>query len=134
MGIQQILTGLGKAADPQKVLSTGRKKTSSDEEVKKADETTLKDKMELSEEGLKIDQMVKELDRTMVGIKDDSQNAVKAQANVSGYSALEILDESFGSVYAQLDLVKDQMTNNTKTALDTQSNLVRKSVLETISN
>jgi len=134
MGIQQILTGLGNAADPQKVLSTGRKKTSSDEEVKKADETTLKDKVELSEEGLKIDQMVKELDRTMAGIKDDQQTAVKAQANVSGYSALEVLDESFGSVYAQLDLLKDHITNNTQTALDTQSNLVSNSVLETISN
>lgn len=133
MGIQQIITGLGKAADPQKVLSTGRKKTS-DEEVKKLEEGSSKDKIDLSEEGIKIDQMVKELERTGAGIKDDPQNAIKAQANISGYSALEVLDESFDSVYAQLDLVKEGITSNSKLALDAHSNLVRKSVLETFTN
>lgn len=133
MGIQQIISGLGKAADPQKVLSVNRKKTS-DEEVKKAEETSSKDKIDLSEEGIKIDQMVKELERTRAGIKDDPQNAIKAQANISGYSALEVLDESFGSVYAQLDLVKESITSDTKLAFDAHSNFVRKSVLETITS
>lgn len=132
MGIQHIITGLGKSADPQKVLSTGRKK-SSDDEVKKLDESSSKDKIDLSEDGIKIDQMVKELERTRAGIKDDPQNAIKAQANISSYSALEVVDDTFGSVYAQLELVKDAITSYSKMALETQSNLTRKSVVETIS-
>jgi hypothetical protein len=131
MGIQQILTGLGKAADPQKVLST-RNKKSSDEDVKKVDDVSLKDKIDLSEDGIKVDQMVKELERTRAGIKDEPQNAIKAQANVSNYNALEVVDETFGSVYAQLDLVKEQITSNNQLAFESQNNLGKKSVLDLI--
>jgi transcriptional regulatory protein LevR len=132
MGIQQVITGFGKAADPQKVLSAKSKKTS-DEDVKKLDESTSKDKIDLSEEGIKIDQMIKELDRTRAGIKDDPQVAIKAQSNVSTYGALEVLDDTFGSVYAQLDTVKEDIAGDSKSALQAQNNLTRKSVFETIS-
>lgn len=131
MGIQQIITGLGKAADPQKVLSA-RSKKSSDEDVKKVDDTTSKDKIDLSEDGIKIDQMVKELERTRAGIKDDPQDAIKAQANISNYSALEVVDETFDSVYAQLELVKDQITGSSQLAFESQSNLGKKSVMDLI--
>ncbi len=131
MGIQQIVTGFGKAADAQKVLSTSRKKTS-DEDVKKLDETSSKDKIDLSEDGIKIDQMIRELDRTKAGIKEDPQNAIKSQANISGYGALEVVDENFSSVYAQLEQVKDSISTNPNLAVNSHNNFTRKSVLETI--
>jgi len=133
MGIQQIINSYGKAADPQKVLSTTRKKTS-DEDVQKVEENSSKDKIDLSEDGLKVDQMIKELERTTAGIKDDPQNAVKAQANVSSFGALEVLDDSLDSVYSQLDQVKQDINDNTDVALETQNNLVRKSVLDTVAS
>ena len=131
MGIQQIITGLGKAADPQKVLSTRNKKTS-DDDVKKVDETSSKDKIDLSEDGIKIDQMVKELERTRAGIKDGPQDAIKAQANISSFNALEVVDENFDSVYAQLEEVKEQITGNSKQAFESHNNLGKKSVLDLI--
>jgi hypothetical protein len=133
MGIQAVITGFGKAADPQKVLSSKSKSSSSDDDVKKLDESSSKDKIDLSEDGIKVDQMVKELERTKSGIKDDPQDAVKAQANVSNYGALEVLDDSLGSVYAQLDQVKENITGDSKLALQSQNNLTKKSVVEAIS-
>jgi len=133
MGIQQIISGFGKAADPQKILSPGRK-SSADEEAKGVEEGSSKDKIDLSEDAVLYDQMVRELERTKSGIKDDPQNAIKAQANISGFSALEVLDDSFDSVFTQLNSVKDQLSENSKAALDTQGNFGKKSVVNTISD
>ncbi len=76
--------------------------------------------------------MVKELERTRAGIKDGPQDAIKAQANISSFNALEVIDENFDSVYAQLEEVKELIAGSSRQAYESQNNLGKKSVLDLI--